>query len=772
MEKNNSGQTSFWGFLNSHAIEIPIIQRDYAQGRIGKEKLRELFLKDLKDALDNDDKTLKLDFVYGSKENGNLNPLDGQQRLTTLWLLHWYIAYKSNNLTDDNKKIFKRFDYETRVSSREFCLKLAEFTDPITNGLVTYIQDQTWFYSDWKQDPTIQAMLNMLGGSPIKDSKENDILDGIEKIFKDCDYSKYWKKLTGDDCPIIFYYLDLMGLSLSDDLYIKMNARGKQLTSFENFKADLVGHINSKSEEWEKDKNPQDTIAHKLDTTWTDIFWKNRSPEYKIDEIYFAFLNRYFLNALVTAKKEDDYLFKEEKWEKDNKTFNSLYDTKEYSGFDIYNPKEGNYEVFQESVYNGLADTLNNFHESFKDKPKEEITCLFLPTWGDDKFEFIPKYEENPKYNEDKDQKKFVSTSVTQSQRVVFYAICCYFRKIDTQNQYHETTLKQWMRVVWNIVENANITNAKSMIGALRLIDDLANYSHVIYEHLKSREIEDKDFAIEQMKEEKEKAHKISPNNDFSIDLEWEKKIIDAENHAFFKGAIRFLFTDENGKINWDMFDEKLKNADNYFDEKGIKYKEKVVLLKSLISKTSDPWDTETLWWWPKIFNYNANTWKSILTNSKWKKAVSSILLGNLSIEDTSTVDWHKKLYKTDLLDFISEKLPFSWIRNIHGHTAIYQSSEGVFLNADHRDNILSQLNNENKIKILYGERIENTNLFWGWNISFQYNEKNCQWHETEKIYLLDSNHHRVREQDEIWFDTKGKDIDDITKELDNFPVI
>ena len=32
---------TFWQFLQSQKIEIPIIQRDYAQGRNGKEKLRE-----------------------------------------------------------------------------------------------------------------------------------------------------------------------------------------------------------------------------------------------------------------------------------------------------------------------------------------------------------------------------------------------------------------------------------------------------------------------------------------------------------------------------------------------------------------------------------------------------------------------------------------------------------------------------------------------------------------------------------------------------------
>jgi len=250
-------QTTFWKFLQNHNVEIPIIQRDYAQGRTGNEKLREKFLFDLKYALDKGE-TLKLDFIYGSVENDRLNPLDGQQRLTTLWLLHWYISYKSGELSK-HKEFFKKFSYETRTSSREFCKQLSDFEIRSDDSIVEIIQNQTWFYSAWKQDPTIQAMLNMLGGTLIKDSKDNEIFDGIEEVFENCNYSAYWEKLTSNDCPIIFYYLDLVGLALSDDLYIKMNARGKQLTNFENFKADLVGYI--KDKELDNDKEPQNTIA-------------------------------------------------------------------------------------------------------------------------------------------------------------------------------------------------------------------------------------------------------------------------------------------------------------------------------------------------------------------------------------------------------------------------------------------------------------------------------------------------------------------------------
>lgn len=63
-----SKNISFWSLLASKKIVIPIIQRDYAQGRIGKEYLRERFLGQLFAALQGDAKPLVLDFVYGSVE--------------------------------------------------------------------------------------------------------------------------------------------------------------------------------------------------------------------------------------------------------------------------------------------------------------------------------------------------------------------------------------------------------------------------------------------------------------------------------------------------------------------------------------------------------------------------------------------------------------------------------------------------------------------------------------------------------------------------------
>ena len=74
------------GNVQLKKIVIPSIQRDYAQGRLDPDvtKVRERFLNALYNAVT--ETPITLDFVYGDiDENGILTPLDGQQRLTTLF---------------------------------------------------------------------------------------------------------------------------------------------------------------------------------------------------------------------------------------------------------------------------------------------------------------------------------------------------------------------------------------------------------------------------------------------------------------------------------------------------------------------------------------------------------------------------------------------------------------------------------------------------------------------------------------------------------------
>jgi len=732
---NNTKATTFWNFLTENNVEIPIIQRDYAQGRLSKENLRKNFLADLKNALDSDG-TMKLDFVYGSIENDNLNPLDGQQRLTTLWLLHWYIALRAGKLTDDNCAIFRKFSYETRISSREFCQHLCiphNFENFAGNDIVGFITKQTWFYSAWKQDPTIQSMLRMLGGTKHADKNSDDIVDGIEKLFQETyvdDFKYYWEKLTQKE-TIVFYHLPLKDFGLSDDLYIKMNARGKQLTSFENFKADLIGYITKQSEDesleeseqtkWKELLDPKNGIPIKLDTDWTDIFWKNRSKDSKIDEIYFAFINRYFLQELICAKKEDNTdLYSANDLEEKNGTYKYLYGNKsddsklQYSGLDKYLLNDD--EAIPLSFFISFRDTLNNCKPNYTCSKFFGGCCLStcFPAWVDSKIEFIPKYDETGNI-----------TTLGQKERVIFLAICRYFEK----DSFDETSFKQWMRVVWNIVENSGIETISAMIGAMRLMDELSDGGHNIYNFLSNSQLRIKsNFAKEQVAEEIAKAKQIVNGGD-----EWESKIIEAEKYAFFKGAIRFLFTKESIGDDWDDFNRKWNNAKAYFKEilepnmsAMNKAFDNAELLKALISRFSPENFWKLLWHNSKgVFNNNDEAWRYYLLNDNIVRPIYQLMVGERNIlELKSSQDFAQntiyQLSNTKLLDFVIQKIPKSWIYQYHGHKAIYPSAKGVFLDSGIRDRVLINdmimLNNEDKVP--------GTNFLYGSNIFFQYKQQ------------------------------------------------
>ena len=179
MDNTEKQHFSIGEFFEQHEVRIPILQRDYAQGREGKEYIREVFLKDIFDAVTSN-KPLMLDFIYGFTEGNVFYPLDGQQRLTTLWLIYWYMAVQSDSWQAE-KLYLKRFSYQTRKSSRAFCQALCNnFPDSIkldNEDVVAYIKNQPWFFAAWEKDPTISAMLRMLDGTTNKQ-------DGIACVFR------------------------------------------------------------------------------------------------------------------------------------------------------------------------------------------------------------------------------------------------------------------------------------------------------------------------------------------------------------------------------------------------------------------------------------------------------------------------------------------------------------------------------------------------------------------------------------------------------------
>lgn len=775
MKKDSAKEVSLWQFLSQHEIMIPKIQRDYAQGREDKTELRRSFLKDIKESIDSCSNTarggcspvkeMKMDFVYGSKNTNFIEPLDGQQRLTTLWLLHWYIALKAglldNNENNIIKETLKRFTYQTRVSSRVFCEKLCDKgSKSWGDNLKESITTQTWFCSAWLQDPTIQAMLRMLCGT--KDKKGKPAQDGIEQIFKDNDeddFQNFWKILTSESCPIKFYYLDLIGLKLTDDLYIKMNARGKPLSSFENFKADLIGYIAARegiNENWKKFNDIKEGYPIKLDTSWAEIFWKVNKDfwkshlnnqeesivEFHIDDSYFAFFNRVFLNLLITEKQEkvdednqDDeekaYLFKVKELDSSNNySFNYLYGPKDdthikYTSFDYYcykpNANSGNMMAPEENFQKilNILDNLGSYtNENLS--TNEYIRTCFPKRHQNSSFEFIPTYRIK--------ENNIVINPISQRDRVVFFCICKYLE----QGKFEEESFKQWMRVAWNIIDATEINTVDSMVGRIRRIDKIASHTHDIYNYLKEC---DPFTRNGQLEEERIKAKYI-------IDEKTEDKLIEAENFSFFKGSIRFLYQDEKGNTDWSLFDTKYESAKSKFEELSPE-STNATLMKKLFSYMDVDDFNNTLWRCHCVFNNKDESWRYLLLNEKLYRVIDHFLLNEDVDYQEEPVDENQREYilyhlsHGKLLDFVMKKIPNSWIRDkYHHHTAIYPSTAGVFFNAKKRNQFLLKT-----LGIIVEEchKVKDTEFLYGNEINFKFDNKNFQWNDKDEIWLVDN---------------------------------
>lgn len=762
-----SNKTSFWKFIRNTNIEIPIIQRDYAQGRIGEEHLRQNFLSDLKMALDSK-KSLKLDFIYGSVDELKMQPLDGQQRLTTLWLLHWYIALRANKMEGACQKL-KNFSYETRISSREFFKNLCQpahfkrfYINPNTS-IVEFITCQTWFPTAWKQDPTIQALLRMLSGTKLNDKHGEDITDGLEELFQDTtpeEFEDYWNIVTSEDAPIVFYQLPLDHFGLSDDLYIKMNARGKQLTMFENFKADLIGYIREQAQDnegWKSLLDIKTGIPISLDTTWMDLFWKNRSINNKVDEIYFEFLNRFFLNYHITdIEGENDkyYAYLTGKEQKNVITYNSLESYKWKSHID-------------KGLYEDLKIILDNFAAS--NVEQHELACPWFK-----KFYYIPQYETDTNGKNiyvDTERKSLKVHDLTQQQRVVFYAICKFFKEGAANTDLEKKDLKNWMRFVWNMASVRNpdgglaidsVSSMKSVISILSGFD-----AHNIYKELKHYNNTAPNNAFgRQLIEEIEKAKIILTDDnclatyngnchkqDGSNYNTWEEIIKETEQFAFFDGGIRFLIRNNADEWTVGFFDEKWINAQRFFDKNGIKdteeykYKSNALVLKAVLYQAKD---YQSLIEGDKfVLDNSADTWRNrILLRSQWATAVHQILMNNLDVTvREGDFEIYKDLYTTNLLNFVANQERRYRIRNIHYKWAIYPPRLEGFIpdqNDFHRNKLLNECETAGKINIYSEQKIPNCNMLKGWGIYFNYlfGDKTyyfIYWYDN-KVYAMEKN--------------------------------
>lgn len=787
----HDSKISFWQYLSRNYIEIPIIQRDYAQGREGKEYIRRSFLRDLHNALTNAAaQPLKLDFVYGSEKSmcgdkGAVKqlPLDGQQRLTTLWLLHWYVALQNPATFVNACGTLSKFSYETRLSSREFCESLCcwknfvveaekgEYKHLCDNAdVVSYIKDSTWFRKAWLQDPTIDAMLRMLSGS------EKAEADGIAKVFKGSDnFDDIWERLTGDAPMVFFYHLPLKDFGLTDDLYVKMNARGKSLSSFENFKADLLAYICSPvnvelQPKLKKFQDATEGLGIKIDTDWTDIFWRKKSQENTIDESFYIFLKRFFRNYFFMYKDAGKYVLpvgevrslegkRISAVENSNETYSFLKEDSSDNALKYEGIEPFLFRYCQErrgipaELFEELETVLDRFY-NYINQPNVKVDPeAFDSPWGE-KFYFIPQYD-------DRVASKILTLS--QPHQVVFFAVCKYLK----EGVVKEMSLKRWMRVVWNLVSgydangDSTLDHVPDMRKAMELLGQLN--SHNPYSSLKKEDKSSyKDSILERrFVEEIEKACQIldddgNPRIHKSGET-WEEVIIRAEKWNGFRGSIGFLFHDEKESVDWNNFDKRFDRIKSLFKEKVSslsennpfnKEAEAKYVLCSLVSNLNEGEEFCDALWNKKIFRNTVASWLQILTGSEFRQPVNMLLLSDKTeINNSSSASNSREAKAQSYLsdpNFVDCLFGGDYkdycFREMEGRYCLYSHGKRIYLNYPERDEFLL---NTPEIKVGGQFVIPKVQLLNSWDVWFEFSDGNQTnyfwWDRWGWVYLADS---------------------------------
>ena len=446
---------SFIRLIEKYNVVVPVIQRDYAQGRTTEKptEVRKGFVSNLISYLQAPEGEIHdLDFVYGTVVDNEFIPLDGQQRLTTLFLLHLYVASKGgkyNEFVELMKRDGRcRFEYKTRQSSTMFCERLlteqvilpncdTEEGD-VNNTFATLqekIKDQGWFFLSWLNDPTVAGMLVML-----------DEMDSQFSEMKDFDFSQAYERLKGDNAPVTFQMLPLNGYNRTDDLYIKLNARGIHLSDFENFKARL--------EDWMKDVLANDELLgefkKKVDGEWNDYLWQFRNGKDNTDHIMENLFRNFIAYCYRPIQKDgqsNDAFLKQV-----NETMSYLLE------------QNGKKMRFSFSRYSELK-VMPKENKLGHEKPMMEKVISFFNIYCSP-----VKYNGNWLDIDNFVKNGIIDNDASYSQRLRLYA---YMQYCNTHSTIDNDDINQWMRLIRNLDCATDIDTAGNFYRALMSIDDM-----------------------------------------------------------------------------------------------------------------------------------------------------------------------------------------------------------------------------------------------------------------------------------------------------------
>lgn len=639
--------------LKEEELIIPEIQRDYVWG--DNELVIKRFINNIKNMKDNEE--LDIGFFYSYKIYENFNALiDGQQRITTLILLSWYVGV-------DNTKL-NNFKFKVRENSNNFLEKLLEQKSaeiPAIDGkkISDKIKNSIWYKRIWDNDPTVKSILNALDiiDKELENEKEN-IKNKIDNIKFSC--------IEAGDRRL-------------ETEYILLNKRGVNLTNSEQLKAILTEDIENKNEwleKWEKD--------------WQDILWECKGNDiYNTDKIWNAVL--YWVRDIYVIennickdndKEKINYDFDLIGIEKENKEkvlkildwIIPVLETINYK-FDIIQKeckfviddieskiqgkvganKEYSLAIKEKALFYSILYLINNINIKDKNIQLDTIIEFILKTHniyiGEGTAEEIKR--NIAKYNtmEIRGRDSFEGIPKTITINIAEFS-----------GIFHEIIELEKIRIFRNLIQNSNI-NASNLHN---VVNSLKKFNNNVY---KLGELEG--LNKEQQKEE---ALKLEIFEKYE---EYKDIIIEIENNDLFKGKIKkILLLFLSIKEKDEKLNDNYKLKDFYKNKKGI-------LIKLLENKNIE-------------FQNLFNIYKELDLNK-------NKIWGELLLEDDVYKSNKNYIWLISNEEYAFLKLVYLNIINIDKNISDNSIRLEEFLNKNRKENIQNKLdikNSEDFLKI------------------------------------------------------------------------
>ncbi len=572
--------------FSAKRISIPVIQRDYAQGR--KEEavvsIRKNFIKSMLDA-STTNFVMDLNFIYGiNKASDDFLPIDGQQRLTSVFLFLWYSCVKGGETELFCKRV-SSFSYQVRSSAEEFFDALQrrnsqgndlyyceDFKEYVNNDIFS-LTDCSWFKFQWSNDNTVVGAITFLEDIKRESARRTDI--------KWSDVAK--KLLDPALSPIVFSFV-VQNENINSEMtprqkeeaayeaenraaitYINMNERGKVLNDFENLKALLA-----------KRDEAKEFINH-YDNEYINVFMgiveerkRGMSLSQKVaimDELAINLL-RHLYNDLCLlndyeAKERNYYELMDELRQKERKIPEDYFDFLEFllSGYKTYD--EETRKVFYNYCNNhydsGRFSFFNIFWEKYKKADQDEYFSIYKrhlkidrpKNQGKKEFRFLVKLV-NFVAEGIKNGKSVLETISSTEATTLYHSITIsglYYGDIIDENTLHEERVKAGI-ILWGMGQNMPECRPDMFEACGK------RHAHRIQYLLKISGLWDMDFCSESLKQLlkymaiDEEVFAIAENGTRTINYDWYK--------AYYLSAVgrtedgKYLLPEKNEQTKWD----------------------------------------------------------------------------------------------------------------------------------------------------------------------------------------------------------------------------